>query len=65
MHKQTKRLHELKEKHNLTHKDIAAISYVENQTALTWLMKETKRVIPFAKLYDLEVHLNGEFRPLD
>ena len=65
MHKNTKRLLELREQHGFTGKRIAEILGVKHQTAMIWLMKESPRVIPFTKLYLLEVHLNGEFRKLD
>lgn len=64
-HKHTVRLRELKESHNLTAPEIGRIVGVSKQTASTWHMLDTPRVIPFKKLYDLEVHLNGEFRPID
>lgn len=65
MHKNTKRLLELRKEHGLTGKRIAEISGVKHQTAMIWLMEETPRVIPFSKLYLLEYKLNGEFRPID
>lgn len=64
-HKNTIRLRELKEAHKLTAPMIGQILGSSKQTVTTWLMLDTPRVIPFQKLYDLEVHLNGEFRKLD
>lgn len=64
-HKNTVRLRELKESHGLTAPKIGEILGRSKQTVATWLMLDTGRVIPFVSLYNLEVHLNGEFRPLD
>lgn len=65
MHKNTKRLLELKQQHGLTGSKIAEKCGVKHNTAMIWIMHNGPRVIPFNKLYDLECQLNGEFRPLD
>lgn len=49
----------------MSYKDIAIKTGVQPGTVLIWLMKDGPRVIPFRKLYKLEVDLNGEFRNID
>lgn len=46
MHERTKQLRELRDKYDLTGLMISKILAVSHNTAMTWLMPETRRVIP-------------------
>ncbi|QKN87887.1 putative DNA-binding protein [Acinetobacter phage vB_AbaP_Alexa] len=57
MHERTKQLRELRDKYDLTGLMISKILGVSHNTAMTWLMPETRRVIPEGELKILKRQL--------